>query len=63
MYYDNLSPEVIAKFQELSNQKSQELLETFNDWLANQERTENPKVQGIGLGIYYFEESKQGGLK
>lgn len=56
VYYDNLPPDVIEKFQVLANQKSQELLELLNIWLAKQERQENTDVKGIGLGIYYFEQ-------
>ena len=47
VYYDKLSPEVIEKFQELANAKSQELLETFNAWLASKNRSENSQIQGI----------------
>ena len=56
VYYDNLPPEVIEKFQSLAKQKSQELLEFLNIWLAKQERQENADVKGVGLGIYYFEQ-------
>lgn len=59
--YDNLPAEIIPEFRALSSQRGRELLEEFNDWLAQHDRDSNPESTGTGklragVGIYYFEE-------
>jgi hypothetical protein len=59
--YDNLPEEIIPKFQALSREKAQQLLEDLDGWLSRHDRDGNPAVQGTGrkqagIGIYYFEE-------
>ena len=58
--YDNLPREAIEEFRALSRQKSQELLEEFDCYLAAKHRDLNPSTKGegpwqAGVGIYYFD--------
>jgi len=59
--YDNLPVEIIPKFQALSREKAQQLIEEMDTWLSQHDRDINPAVKGTGrkhagIGIYYFEE-------
>lgn len=59
--YDNLPEEIIPKFQALSREKAQQLLEDLDGWLSRHDRDSNPAVEGTGrkeagVGIYYFEQ-------
>jgi len=59
--YDNLPAEIIPKFQALSRERGQQLLEDLDAWLSQYDRDSNPSVEGTGrkqagLAIYYFEE-------
>jgi hypothetical protein len=59
--YDNLPVEIIPKFQALSREKGQQLIEEMDAWLSQHDRDINPDVTGTGrkhagIGIYYFEE-------
>jgi hypothetical protein len=59
--YDNLPDEVLPEFRKLSAERSQQLLENLDRWLAPRDRDVNPAVEGsgrnrAGVGIYYFEE-------
>lgn len=58
--YNNLPGEAVATFRAMSRQKSQELLEEFDRYLAANDRDLNPDVCGqgrwvAGVGIYYFD--------
>ena len=60
--YDNLSVEAVQEFKKISAQRSQQLIEEFDRWLASHDRDLNPDLDGsgrmrAGIGIYYFEES------
>lgn len=60
VYYDNLPDEAMPKLRELSREKSQQLLEELNDWMAKHDRDINPDSGGTGrkeasIGIYYYE--------
>lgn len=59
VYYNNLPPAVLEEFQQLINNKGQELLEFFDNWLSKQKRESNPEAKGAGLGLYYFEEKQK----
>ena len=59
--YDDIPDTGVESFRKLSNEKSLELLNYLDKFLATQDRSVNPAVQGegryrTGLGIYYFEE-------
>jgi hypothetical protein len=59
--YDNLPIEIIPKFQALSRDKAQQLIEEMDGWLSQHDRDINPAVTGsgrkhAGIGIYFFEE-------
>jgi hypothetical protein len=58
--YDNLPVEALADFRSISAEKSQALLMELDLILSQQDRDNNPQVQGsgrkeAGIGIYYFE--------
>lgn len=58
--YDNLSAEAVATFRSMCRQKSQELLEEFDRYLAANDRDLHSGVGGegrwmAGVGIYYFD--------
>jgi hypothetical protein len=58
--YDNLSEEAVNEFRPLAAERSQELLELLDAWLAVHDRDESQVIQGTGrkqagIGIYYFE--------
>ena len=60
--YDDVPHDGVALFRNLSKEKSKELLQYLDSFLATQDRTVNPSVSGqgryrTGLGIYYFEEA------
>lgn len=60
--YDNLSVEAVQEFKQMSAQRSQQLIEEFDRWLAQHDRDLNPDLAGTGqvrtgVGIYYFEET------
>ncbi len=60
--YDNLPNDVLPGFHKLYYKKSQKLLESADQWLAQRDRDINPKIKGVGrnragIGIFYFEES------
>jgi len=59
--YDDVPANGVELFRELSNEKSLELLNNLDQFLATHDRSVNPAVKGegryrTGLGIYYFEE-------
>jgi len=59
--YDNLSEETLNEFRPIAAERSQELLEIFDAWLAIRDRDANPQQAGTGrkragIGIYYFED-------
>ncbi len=59
----SMPPDALREFREISNRKSQELLEEYNAWLSRnqvkeqQETTENTAY--VAVGIYYIELSEQ----
>jgi hypothetical protein len=60
--YDNLPRESIPEFRALSAERAQQLLETLDRHLAQQDRDVNPANEGTGrmeagLGVYYFEKT------
>ena len=65
--YDDVPENGVELFRNLSKEKSLELLNYLDQFLATQDRSVNPSVKGeghyrTGLGIYYFEEPvKQSG--
>ena len=65
VFYNNLPNEAVPEFKELAARHSQELLETFDRWLAERDRDANPDAEGTGrraagVGIYFFEEDLDG---
>ena len=59
--YDDVPENGVELFRELSKEKSLELLNELDQFLAKQDRSVNPSVKGegryrTGLGIYFFEE-------
>lgn len=59
--YDDVPKEGVELFRNISREKSLELLTSFDQLLATQDRSVNPSVEGegryrTGIGIYYFEE-------
>jgi hypothetical protein len=59
--YDNLPVEALPELKRLTETHGQALLEKLNEWLAQQDRDSNPKVNGTGrkhagVGIYFFEQ-------
>lgn len=59
--YDNLSREAVAEFRRLSAQRSQQVLEEFDRWLARHDRDVSGSTAGsgrvrAGVGMYFFEE-------
>jgi hypothetical protein len=73
LVYKNVPTEVAEKFQQLSSEKSQALLEELNHWLAektktqpneaitqqNEEQVVTNTKKRIGLGLYYFENDSE----
>jgi hypothetical protein len=60
--YRDVSRETFRTFKVLAAQKSQSLLEEFDNWLANQPdapSSEANERRRVTLGIYYFEEDPQ----
>ncbi len=60
--YDDVPQHGVELFRNLSKEKSIELLNYLDSFLATQDRSVNPAVTGdnryrTGLGIYYFEEA------
>ena len=59
--YDNLSREAVAEFRRLSAERSQQVLEEFDRWLAKHDRDVTGSTTGsgrvrAGVGMYFFEE-------
>lgn len=59
--YDNLSREAVAEFRRLSTERSQQVLEEFDRWLAKRDRDITGSTVGsgrvrAGVGMYFFEE-------
>ena len=59
--YDDVPATGVDLFRKLSREKSLDLLKDLDKFLATQDRSVNPSVEGdgryrTGLGIYYFEE-------
>ncbi len=59
--YDDVGDHGVELFRNLSHEKSLELLNHLDQFLATQDRSVNPSAKGsgryrTGLGIYYFEE-------
>ncbi|MFZ5621500.1 MAG: DUF6502 family protein [Pseudomonadota bacterium] len=64
--YDNLPDQALPQLRTLAAAEGQALLERLNLWLAEHDRDTNPAVDGdgrnrAGVGIYYFEEPRDGG--
>ncbi len=60
----SVHPEAIAAFRELSNRKSQELLEAYNAWLVHHQidaEVDDPQPRYVSVGIYYHEHSPEEG--
>lgn len=55
-----VSKSVLAEFRELSNRRSQELLEEYDTWLAEREvkNQDNEVAAYVAVGIYYVEQSE-----
>lgn len=61
--YDNLPDDALPAFRTLAAGQAQALLEKLNEWLSRHDRDSNPDIDGAGrnragVGIYYFEESR-----
>lgn len=60
---DQLSPDAVAAFRALSRDKSQRLLEEFDQWLAGHEvsgdRAQDDAPAYVAVGIYYVEKMDQ----
>jgi hypothetical protein len=59
--YDNLSREAVAEFRRISAERSQQVLEEFDRWLARRDRDVTGSTVGTGrvragVGMYFFEE-------
>lgn len=60
--YDNLPDECLSEFKHIANKQNQQVLESLNRWLKEQDRDyggKNATGSGrnrAGVGIYYFEE-------
>lgn len=59
--YDDIPDDGVELFRNLSREKSIELLTSLDQFLATQDRSVNPSIEGegryrTGIGIYYFEE-------
>jgi hypothetical protein len=59
--YDNLSREAVAEFRRISTERSQQVLEEFDRWLAKHDRDITGSTAGTGrvragVGMYFFEE-------
>ena len=66
--YDDVPAEGVELFRKLSREKSLEVLTSLDQFLATQDRSVNPSIEGIGryrtgLGIYYFEEEGTSGVE
>lgn len=62
--YDNLPGEVLSAFHEQVSRQGYALLKTFDGFLREHDRDHNPDARGTGrvragVGIYYFEESRE----
>ncbi|MEX0604965.1 MAG: DUF6502 family protein [Marinobacter sp.] len=69
--YDNIPPEIIYKWRAHAAQKSQELLETLDRWLAPYDRDISQRIPGniaspvdngsvrTGVSVFYFEDPIQ----
>ncbi len=59
----SIAAEAAREFRELSNRKSQELLEEYNAWLTRHQVDEQQEASEdttyVAVGIYYIEHSKQ----
>jgi hypothetical protein len=52
--------DVLPEFRELSNRRSQELLEEYDAWLSEREVTDQEQEAAyVAVGIYYVEHSEQ----
>jgi len=62
--YHNMPESVIKEFQQYSHEKSLALLIDFDHWLADKKTTVKPKegetVGRVGVGIYFFQNNKDG---
>jgi Family of unknown function (DUF6502) len=59
--YDNLSREAVAEFRRIATERSQQVLEEFDRWLARHDRDLTGSTAGTGrvragVGMYFFEE-------
>ena len=66
--YDDVPAEGVEMFRNLSREKSLELLTSLDQFLATQDRSVNPSLEGTGhyrtgLGVYYFEEEVIPGME
>lgn len=60
--YDNIPEELIHSVRQRCRQEGDQFLLQVNEWLATQDRNENPKLIGsgryrAGIGIYYLEQA------
>lgn len=60
----NVSEKTVREFRRLTNEKAQNLLEEFNDWLQNNERDPNDpetneKARYVSVGIYFYEQEDE----
>ena len=58
--YDNLPEEALTMLRSLTHARAQEMLESFDRWMAEHDRDANPAAEGTGrkragIGVYYFE--------
>jgi len=69
LVYDNIPPEVMARWRKHAAAQSQALLEQLDQWLAPRDRdmsgqsghTDNGNPVRTGVGIFYFEDPVQPG--
>jgi len=57
----SVDPRAVATFRDLSNRKSQELLEEYHHWLSHHQVDDGEDMESayVAIGIYYIERSKQ----
>ncbi|WP_133126037.1 DUF6502 family protein [Pseudohalioglobus lutimaris] len=51
--------DALSEFRELSNQRSQELLEEYDAWLSRHEVQDESEAAYVAVGIYYVEHTEQ----